>query len=60
MSTREGPGRECRHPELRGCRGLRTLGDALQARDELETVSPYTKPDRDSYPDSVECHVVGS
>jgi hypothetical protein len=27
-----------RHPELRGCHGLRTLGDALQARDELEAV----------------------
>jgi hypothetical protein len=31
-------GLEFRHPELRGCRLLRTLGDALQARDKLEVV----------------------
>ncbi len=31
-------GRKFRHPELRGCRVLRTLGDALQARDGLEAV----------------------
>ncbi len=37
--TREIPGLEFRHPELRGCRVLRTLGDALQARDELDAVS---------------------
>jgi hypothetical protein len=38
MGTTEGPGREFRHPELRGCRVLRTctLGDALQARGNLE------------------------
>ncbi len=34
VGTRGRPGLEVRHPELRGCRALRTLGDALQARDE--------------------------
>jgi hypothetical protein len=44
-----------RHPELRGCRVLRTLGNALQARDELaRSGTPCAKPGRNSYPDSVE------
>ncbi len=38
VGTRGRPGLEFWHPELRGCRVLRTLGDALQARDELDAV----------------------
>ena len=38
VGARERPGLEFRHPELVGCRALRTLGDALRARNALDAV----------------------
>ena len=38
MGVRERPGLEFRHPELLGCRALRTLGDALCAQEALNAV----------------------